>query len=348
VTLWVLDTQGLGDDLERVTASTAEARVGTVLRLVAIVGNADSTERLARLRSAGVTATVVEPVGESELRAAVAGEAAASGARDGSELRKLNVLVAEDGEVNREVLRGLLESRGHGVEIVNDGEAAVAAAGRGGHDVALLDLELPLLSGVEVARRIRAAEQGGGRRLQIVALTAHASAASRQESLEAGMDDFLTKPITATRLFEVLGRARAAAALHRAVADGAPSDRGSIDWSAALRYCGGQETLLRGLVSAATEQIPKLLRECRESVAGRDGDRLRRAAHTLKSTLGYFGALDLRQRAEDLEAAAWEARFGTAAELLDGLDPGIAAVLRELEGSPEREAVAAARKELAT
>jgi HPt (histidine-containing phosphotransfer) domain-containing protein len=199
-----------------------------------------------------------------------------------------------------------------------------------------------------VARRIRTAERSGARRLQVVALTAHASAASRQESLEAGMDDFLTKPITATRLFEVLGRARAAAALHRAVADAAPSERGSIDWSAALRYCGGQETLLRGLVSAAIEQIPKLLRECRESVAGRDGDRLRRAAHTLKSTLGYFGALDLRQRAEELEAAAWEARFGAAAQLLDRLEPGIAAVLRELEGSPEREAVAAARKELAT
>jgi CheY-like chemotaxis protein len=218
--------------------------------------------------------------------------------------------------------------------MVEDGEAAVAAAGRGGHDVALLDLELPALGGIAAARRIRAAEQGSGRRLQIVAVTAHASAAARQQSLEAGMDDFLPKPITATRLFESLARAKAAAAMHRAAAGAGADERGVVDWSTALRFCGGQESLLRQVTAAAREQVPALLRESSEAIARHDGDRLRRAAHTLKSTFGYFGAHELRRQAEQLETLAWEGRFDQAATLLERTGPAVSSLLSELAMEP--------------
>ena len=334
VELCVLDGRSLGAGLDAWAGALGRGG-GSVPRLVAIVSSSDSPAWLDAIRLAGVAAHVVEPVSESELLAAVSGRAPAAESSADSGLGRLRVLVAEDGEVNREVLRGLLESRGHSVEMVDDGEAAVAAAARGRFDVALLDLELPSLGGIAAARRIRAAEQGSGRRLQIVAITAHASAASRQQSLEAGMDDFLSKPITATRLFESLARAKAAAAMHRAAASAGPDEAGVIDWSAALRFCGGQEFLLRQVAAAARQQVPVLLREAKESIARRDGDRLRRAAHTLKSTFGYFGAHELRRQAERLESLAWEARFEQAAQLLQQGEAAVSALLKELHVKPE-------------
>ena len=117
----------------------------------------------------------------------------------------LNVLVAEDNPVNALLARALLTRAGCSVEIVGDGEQAVAAAARGGFDAILLDLRMPLLDGLGAARRIRALRTPAGR-APIIALTADASEEDRQAALAAGMDDFVTKPIDPARLESVLMR----------------------------------------------------------------------------------------------------------------------------------------------
>jgi HPt (histidine-containing phosphotransfer) domain-containing protein len=99
--------------------------------------------------------------------------------------------------------------------------------------------------------------------------------------------------------------------------------------------CGGQTRLLRRLVDAARDEVPRLLAECRQGLARRDGDVLRRAAHTLKSTLGYFGATELERQAEQLEAASWGAGFEQAAVLLEQMAPALEALVRELDASPQ-------------
>jgi len=117
----------------------------------------------------------------------------------------LRVLVAEDNPVNALLARTLLARAGCVVEVVSDGEQAVAAAGRGGWDIILLDLRMPVLDGLGAARRIRAL-RGPSSRAPIVALTADASEEDRQSALAAGMDDFVTKPIDPIRLESVLIR----------------------------------------------------------------------------------------------------------------------------------------------
>jgi two-component system, sensor histidine kinase and response regulator len=330
VALCVFEAGPIGERVDLIEELERQHR----LRLVAVVGPSETQEQLERLRAAGVTATVVEPVSEEELRAALAGRDSAASPGEPAD-RSLRLLVAEDGEVNRQVLRGLLESGGHRVDMVGDGTAAVAAVANGNYDVALLDLELPRLGGIDAARQIREAEAGSGRRLQLVALTGHASAAVRQRCLEAGMDDFLVKPITAGRLHEALARAVAAARVHLAVGGAGEGGQRLIDWSAALRVCGGQVTLLQRLVEAAREEVPRLLRECRAGVTERDGDRLRRGAHTLKSTLGYFGAHELQQQAEELELLSWRSDFAAWAALLEEMESPIGALVRELEAIPD-------------
>lgn len=105
----------------------------------------------------------------------------------------VRVLLAEDNPVNQYVARELLERAGFTVEVVEDGDAAVERWRRGGVDVILMDCQMPKVDGFEASRRIRAAE--GSRRTPIVALTASALASERTRCFEAGMDDFLAKPV---------------------------------------------------------------------------------------------------------------------------------------------------------
>jgi len=117
----------------------------------------------------------------------------------------LRVLLAEDNPVNALLARTLLARAGCVVEVVSDGEQAVAAAARGDWDVVLLDLRMPVLDGLGAARRIRAL-RGPAAQMPLVALTADASEEDRQAVLAAGLDDFVTKPIDPIRLESVLIR----------------------------------------------------------------------------------------------------------------------------------------------
>ncbi|MEQ9401496.1 MAG: response regulator [Longimicrobiales bacterium] len=115
------------------------------------------------------------------------------------------VLVADDNRVNRTLVEEILKRKGHVVESVASGEAAVAAMDAGTFDVVLMDVEMPGIDGLEATRRIRAgeAERGGGR-TPVVAFTAHAMSGDRERCIEAGMDGYLTKPLRPLDLLEVL------------------------------------------------------------------------------------------------------------------------------------------------
>lgn len=107
------------------------------------------------------------------------------------------ILLVEDNEMNRDMLSRRLEKRGFTVEIAVDGPDGVAKGSAGGHDLILLDMSLPELDGWEVARRLRSAL---AHRVPIIALTAHAMAGDREKALEAGCDDYDTKPVDLARL----------------------------------------------------------------------------------------------------------------------------------------------------
>jgi signal transduction histidine kinase/DNA-binding response OmpR family regulator len=120
-------------------------------------------------------------------------------------LAGLRVLLAEDNPINALLARTLLTREGCLVSVVQDGQEAVDAAATGAYDLILLDIRMPRLDGLEAAQRIRAG-QGPSAQAPIVALTADAGEAERVQALQAGMDDFITKPIDATRLLAVAER----------------------------------------------------------------------------------------------------------------------------------------------
>jgi signal transduction histidine kinase len=121
--------------------------------------------------------------------------------------RPLRVLVAEDNLVNQKVLTRLLEKAGHEFELAHNGDEALSLWRQGGFDLVLMDVQMPILDGLEATRRIRAGEAAGGEHVPIVGVTAGASTGEIDACIASGMDTCITKPITIPALDNVLARA---------------------------------------------------------------------------------------------------------------------------------------------
>ena len=121
------------------------------------------------------------------------------------------MLLVEDNVINERVAVALLERRGCRVSVARDGEEGVRAACDGTYDLVLMDMQMPVLDGLDATRALRAREAALGRpRVPVLAMTANARDEDREACLAAGMDDFLAKPIRPDELFARLERLRAA------------------------------------------------------------------------------------------------------------------------------------------
>jgi CheY-like chemotaxis protein len=172
----------------------------------------------ARCRALGIAAYLMKPVGETELLDAIVTVVGMqSDSPDRRQVvtrhslresrRKLRVLLVEDNAVNQLVAARLLGKRGHTVVIAGNGKEALAALdepGSAGFDVILMDVQMPEMDGFEASRAIRAREQGSGKHLPIIAMTAHAMKGDRERCLAAGMDRYVSKPIHLEELFAAI------------------------------------------------------------------------------------------------------------------------------------------------
>ena len=125
--------------------------------------------------------------------------------------RPLRVLLAEDHVINQQLAVKLIEKLGHTWEIAANGEEAVQRTAGQHYDVVLMDMQMPVMDGLAATRAIRLREAGTGKAIPIIALTANAMHGDRERCLQAGMDDYLSKPISITALSSVLARIAASA-----------------------------------------------------------------------------------------------------------------------------------------
>jgi CheY-like chemotaxis protein len=132
------------------------------------------------------------------------GETASRDHEPRSSRRPLRVLLAEDNAVNRKLAARLLQKWGHGVTVVEDGSAALRALDEEEFDLVLMDVQMPVMDGLTACAEIRKREAAGGRRLPVIALTAHAMAGDRERCLAAGMDAYLSKPVRAEELMRAI------------------------------------------------------------------------------------------------------------------------------------------------
>jgi len=207
------------------------------------------------------------------------------------------VLVAEDNAVNRKLVLGLLEKEGFSVQVVKSGrEALQALEGPGAYNLVLMDVRMPGMSGLEATAAIREKESKTGRHIPIIALTANAMREDRERCLEAGMDDYISKPIRIRELRAAMKRVAKHLPLER--------EQDAIDPDALLETVRGDKQLLSELITLFREDAPSKLRNMEEAIAQRDAAALSATAHAFTGALTNFASTAALQKARELEKAA--------------------------------------------
>jgi PAS domain S-box-containing protein len=301
----------------------------TTLILLSSVGQSADADRG---RSIRLSASLVKPVRQSVLQSAILGalaEPATTGGTAPAPSRSreprpaaasLRVLLAEDNPVNRRLVMAMLEKRGHTVVSVGNGREAVEAAGRDGFDVVLMDLQMPEMDGFAATRVIREREQGTGRHVRVVALTAHALKGDREACLAAGMDSYLAKPVRANELLDAIEPVAIA-----------PSESAIAVWTGeafdgrdVLARVGGDRTLLAELVEIFRGQWPSLIASLKSAALAGDVATVERHAHALRGSVASLGGRASADLAMALETGARAGSIDGAIGRLDALERELA------------------------
>ena len=227
---------------------------------------------------------------------------------DMAERHPLRILVAEDNAVNQQLVTLMLRRLGYRADLAGNGAEAVEAIRRQRYDLVLMDVQMPEMDGLEATRRICAATAPADRP-RIIAMTANAMAGDREECLQAGMDDYLAKPLDLAALAAALERAGTAETVvgsnDERGAEVPPWDPAPLDDLLEVMGDAGPE-LVRNLVVAFLEEAPRLLDAAAEAEAAGRVEEVQRAAHSLKSSSAGLGAMRLAAACRRLEAAAKE------------------------------------------
>lgn len=241
----------------------------------------------------------------------------------------LRILLAESNPVTRALAVALLRKAGH-VPVTADTSAdAARSLAEQPFDLALLDLDLPGDGGLAVARAVRAREAGGSRRLPLVALATTPGDESRRRSLDAGMDAYLATTFLGQDLLPTLHQLLPAAAPSQPA--NRPPAPSVLNRAEAIRRVGGNVEKVEELAALFRREGPRLLEEVHQALAAGDGPRVQRAAHSLKGTVGVFGARAAIAAAGQLETLARTGNLAACAGLVAALQHSVEQLQAELE-----------------
>jgi CheY-like chemotaxis protein/HPt (histidine-containing phosphotransfer) domain-containing protein len=215
------------------------------------------------------------------------------------------VLLVEDNAINQRVARRFLERLGCEVQVVGDGKQAVDAFQRNSYGFILMDMQMPVMDGIEATRLIREIE-GGTRHTPIVALTANAMMGTLERCLGAGMDDYLTKPLDISRLQDVLDRFMEAVTptVTRQRVEEQQNDLDNAIKARLADIAGDDQEFAAELVSAFVMSGEEAILEMRAAAHRHDLDQLSRAAHKLKGASHNLHVDRLSLLTADVEARA--------------------------------------------
>jgi two-component system, sensor histidine kinase and response regulator len=331
--LVLLDARMPDQDGLTVAALIRERAELAATRLI-LLASGDRPGNLARLRELRIDAHLLKPVPQEELletiyrvvsrppgnglttaRPAPAQQPAAGPGT----APPLHILVAEDNEFSARLLNQLLGRRGHRVRLASNGPEALALAEEGGFDVLLLDIHMPGLDGFRVVGAIRERERAAGGHLPVIALTARSRKEDRERCLAAGMDDFLTKPVSSAALFAAIDRLVSAPRVSRQYQEDAGGCGSLLDPVAVLTACGDDEEGLRGMCQDFQTYAPAQLAEVGDALRDQNAPRLRRAAHKFCPLLFAFSTV-AGNVASELEDHAAQDQLEEARPLVERLE----------------------------
>jgi CheY-like chemotaxis protein len=278
-------------------------------------------------------------------------------------LRGSRVLLVEDNEINQIVATEILQNMGLQVSIANNGEEAIEMVKNSGlesgsaaevFDVVLMDIQMPGMDGYQTTAQIRQDPRFKHAWLPIIAMTAHALEGDRQRALEAGLNDFVSKPVDVVQLANALLRwvdrpPRMNESLPAIQSDPvetppppAPSQPEArqdeflpdvlacINMETALARLDGNRKLYRRLLLMTYRDHALTAQAIRQALDGHDFELARRQAHTLKGVAGTIGADELRASAKDLEMAIAEDKAALYDATLRAVEQNLALVMASI------------------
>jgi signal transduction histidine kinase/CheY-like chemotaxis protein/HPt (histidine-containing phosphotransfer) domain-containing protein len=287
----------------------------------------------------GFDAYLLDPVRRDSLVRAVSGEALAPTKRvAGAAARPANrycILVAEDNPTNRAVLARQLAKLGYACQSAVDGSLAFARWQQGGIDAIVTDCHMPVCDGFELARMVRAHEQRNGMaRTPILALTANALAGEAARSLAAGMDDFISKPVTLSALDGALARALGRTEIQPNDEDTPPpAVGGAVDATALALLYEDAAADRDQVVALFAEGGRQMIAALREAVDRGDPNEAAQAAHALTGAARSIGTIGVGAIARRIEEAALRADMASVAAELERLEPGFENACDELRAA---------------
>jgi two-component system sensor histidine kinase/response regulator len=288
-------------------------------------------EVLKEAHEVGIQSVLVKPVSPSVLLDTTVGALGASSSRQApapaepagadhrlAAIRGARILLVEDNDINQQVARELLEDAGLVVDVADNGQAALLRLEAAKYDMVFMDMQMPVMDGVTATHHIRALKKFDA--MAVVAMTANAMEQDRRKCLDAGMNDFLVKPIDPEEMWNILLRwirprrtAPAAAAAARepaAEADGIPRAIAGLDAALGLKRMMNKKPLYLAMLRRYATGQREAMRELRAALAAGDIPTAERIAHTTKAVSGNVGATIVQEKATQLEIALHEGAAG--------------------------------------
>ena len=299
--------------------------------MVMMLSSAIQSGDAARCRELGAATHLLKPIQQSDLLNTIltvlgeqAPEQEETPASPSTETEHpSHILLVEDNAVNQRLVVRMLERRGHTVQVAGDGRQALALLEESGFDLVLMDVQMPEMDGFEATAAIRDRERTNGEHLPIVAMTAHAMKGDRERCLEAGMDDYLSKPIQREALSAMIGKWSLGVEEDEEVetVDVEREDGDApFDVEGALERVEGDREFLGELLTELVEYASEAIGTLREGVEADDAERVERSAHSIKGAAANLAAEGTRALALGIEEAGREGRLKDAGELLGRLD----------------------------
>ncbi|MGH9438307.1 MAG: response regulator, partial [Terriglobia bacterium] len=302
----------------------------------------DSGQRVdaGRCRQANIAACLTKPIRQSELQTAIRNALGLQDPEKRAPRRAaprlqiaggLRVLLAEDNAVNQQLAKRLLEKHGHDVTIADDGLQALAAVDKRDFDLILMDVQMPEMGGLEATAAIREQEKLTGAHVPIIAMTARAMIGDREQCLAAGMDGYISKPVQTAQLFETIARLTSSVTLQttklvpaaESTSGIKPGNGEIVDRKWALEQMDGDEQLLAEMSALFLEDYPKRLSLLRQALSLSDAREIAAQAHTLKGSVGNFGARLAVEAALRVERVAREGDLKRAEEAIQLLEAAL-------------------------
>jgi CheY-like chemotaxis protein/HPt (histidine-containing phosphotransfer) domain-containing protein len=236
--------------------------------------------------------------------------------------QKMRILIAEDNVTNQKVLLRMLERLGYRADIVTNGKEAVESWEKVPYEVIFMDVQMPDMDGLEATRVIRGRERKAGRRVSIIAMTAHAMKEDREKCLGAGMEDYVSKPIQLRDINEAIQRhmERGVSVEKNSLLTDPGTGEGVFNRKELLDRLDGNEKLLREIVEVFSKDIPLQMERLKGALQNGEAAVVQRQAHTMKGAAANINAELMRKAAWEVEMAAKEENWQKAQSLVQALE----------------------------